>query len=96
MTLFVLIYDRRGDGVVELKLFDNTERDAADEFRMRAERTALLEDLDQDIVLFQAESREALERTHGGYFLNDRQLLESTLESLSRNQVEVEPSPAEN
>jgi hypothetical protein len=76
MSYFVLIYDRSRGELLDVQQFEETDRISADTFRLRAQRKALDDGLDQEIVLFQAQSREALERTHGSYFLTTRQLLE--------------------
>ena len=76
MSLFVLIYDRTTQRLVDLREFRESDREAAETFRLDAQRRSLREDLDQEIVLFQAASRESLMRTHGSYFLSERELLE--------------------
>jgi hypothetical protein len=50
-------------------------------FRHQALRRSLNEDLDQEIVLFQTASREALQHTHGSYFLSAEELLERMREA---------------
>jgi hypothetical protein len=47
-------------------------------YRMKAQQDSLREGLDQDNVLNETASRQALERTHGSYFLNVRELLDRT------------------
>lgn len=79
MNYYVLIYDRQRREVLTLQEFPESEREAAHAFRSAAQRRALHEDLDQEIVLFQAASREALERTHGSYFLSSKELLHRAL-----------------
>jgi hypothetical protein len=76
MSYFVLIYDRSRRELLDVQQFEDTDRASADTFRLQAQRKALDERLDQEIVLFQAQSREALERTHGSYFLSIHELLE--------------------
>lgn len=74
MSLFVLIYDRGSQQSLELCEFATRDRDAADAFRMNAQLRAFRENLDQEIVLFEATSRESLQRTHGSYFLSEEEL----------------------
>lgn len=76
MKYFVLIYDRPARTVIELQEFTDQEREQADAYRLKAQRTAIREHLDQEIVLFHAASREALQRTHGSYFFSSRELLD--------------------
>ena len=75
MNYFVLIYDRRERKLQELREFEETDRAAAELFRLQALRRSLNEGLDQDIVLFQTTSRETLQNTHGSYFLSPEELV---------------------
>jgi hypothetical protein len=78
MQFFVMIYDRSVRHLVELKEFSESDYPSAEAYRSSAQLRALRDKLDQDIVLFQAASRDALMRTHGSYFLTERQLWERT------------------
>jgi hypothetical protein len=80
VKLFVLIYDRSEQRLVDIREFEEGERPLAEAFRLTAQRQSLREKLDQEIVLFQAPSREALKRTHGSYFLSEKEMLERTIE----------------
>jgi hypothetical protein len=79
VKFFVLIYDRQERELLDLREFAETDQVAASAFRLAAQRRALNDNLDQEIVLFQAASREALERTHGSYFLSEKELLHRAL-----------------
>jgi hypothetical protein len=81
VSYFVLIYDRHEHKLQELQEFDENDRAAAEAFRHRALRRSLNENLDQEIVLFQAASREALQHTHGSYFLSAEELLDRAREA---------------
>ena len=78
MSYFVLIYDRTHQTLLDVHEFAEQERMQADAFRLDAQRHALREALDQEIVLFQAESKESLKHSHGSYFLSESELLERT------------------
>jgi hypothetical protein len=82
MSLFLLIYDRRSMQVIELREFDESGRIEADTVRFAAQRDALAAGLDQDIVLFQADSEQELRRTHGSYFLTVHELIERAQEAV--------------
>lgn len=75
MSFFVLIYDRPAQKIVEFREYSARERAAAEGFRLEAQREALRTHRDQEIVLFEAPSREALQRTHGSYFHSVAELL---------------------
>jgi hypothetical protein len=78
VSYFLLIYDREIQRIIELREFSEDNREEADATRLAAQRLALANNLDQDIVLFQAASEEALRRSHGSYFFSERELLERT------------------
>lgn len=75
MSLFVLVYDRTRHRVVELREFPEADIAGAHAFRLGAQRHAIHQGLDEEIVLFQAASEESLKRTHGSYFLSEQELM---------------------
>jgi hypothetical protein len=81
MSFFVLVYDRAGQRLLDLREFSEDDRSSAETMRLAAQRKSLHEDLDQEIILFQASSREALERSHGSYFLSESELLDRAKEA---------------
>lgn len=81
MSFFVLVYDRAGRRVTELREFSETDVEHARAFRLESQRQAIRENLDEEIVLFQATSEEALRRTHGSYFLSERELIDRMREA---------------
>jgi hypothetical protein len=89
MNYFVLIYDRGRREVLALQEFPESDREVADAFRSAAQSRALRDDLDQEIVLFQAASREALERTHGSYFLSPKELLHRALSGVASSGTSI-------
>jgi CHASE1-domain containing sensor protein len=78
----VLVYDRSRRQLLELKEFALSQRADADEFRLAQQVDAYTQGLDREIVLFQAESREDLERSHGSYFLSLDELIEQAKSAL--------------
>lgn len=83
MSFFVLVYDRTKQQLIKLREFSEEDRVSAEGFRLEAQRKSLHDGLDQEIILFQAASEEALRRTHGSYFLSERELLERTMRASS-------------
>lgn len=81
MSLFILVYDRTQQKLLELREFADTDRVRAEAFRLERQRRSLSGNLDQEIVLFQAESEDVLRRTHGSYFLSNRELLDRAREA---------------
>lgn len=76
MKNFVLVYDRQERKPLELRTFPDSQFEAATAFRLKEQQRALREGLDREIVLFHANSEEALRRTHGAYFLTEGELLD--------------------
>jgi hypothetical protein len=66
--VFLIIYDAKLGKLLDIKEYDDaSRRQAMDDLRERQE--ALLADLNNvEVVLFEAQSRETLERTHSRYF----------------------------
>jgi hypothetical protein len=75
MKIFLLIYDRR-DGVPTISEYDQADREQAVTARHEAEVAAMQGHRDEEIVLLEAESLDALKRTHGSYFYTVRELRE--------------------
>lgn len=75
MTLFVLEFDRRTQRLATpVEAFDDDRRGEAGERRLAAQRRAIDEGLDHDIVLLEADSEEDLRRTHSSFFLTPEEL----------------------
>jgi hypothetical protein len=72
MIHYLIVFDRPRGRILELREFN--ERHAAVQARFQEERRRAGQP-EIEIVILGAESREALERTHGRYFKNLRQLI---------------------
>lgn len=75
MKFYILIYDRTQQKLLDVREFPEDDRALAEEFRFKAQRHSIQEGLDQEIVLFQAKSKGALQRTHGSYFFSESELI---------------------
>lgn len=73
MNYFVLVFDRESR-TPDLREFAPTELDAAAAYRHERQLDALRTGADWEIVLFQAESQDALRRTHSSYFYTVEEL----------------------
>jgi hypothetical protein len=74
MKIFLLIYDRSAKRLLRVEEYEQAERDRALRDRHDAEVAAMEQHRDEEIVLFEAESLDALKRTHGSYFYTVREL----------------------
>lgn len=72
---FIIQYDREAGKIDVLRSFG--DRAAAEAFRLELEIGALSTGMDREIVTLEAESEEALRRTHRRYFDDVAQLMES-------------------
>lgn len=79
MTDFLLIYDRSKRRILEIRRFEDSSQALAAYGESEA---ANREDQKLEIVLLQAESEEALKRTHGQYFENSDQLFQTMITRL--------------
>lgn len=68
--IFLIQYDRACGELVTLKTFSDTERGAAEETRLKIEIGLNRDEVDREVVILEAESEEALRRTHRRYFEN--------------------------
>jgi hypothetical protein len=74
MKVFLLIYDRSARQLLRVEEYEQAERDRALRDRHDAEVAAMEQRRDEEIVLFEAESLDALKRTHGSYFYTVKEL----------------------
>jgi hypothetical protein len=68
--IFLIEYDRSRGEIVTLKTFSDSERHAADDARLEMEIGLNRDEVDREVVILEAESEEALRRTHRRYFEN--------------------------
>jgi hypothetical protein len=83
MKIFLLIYDRGERRLVSVTVYEQDERGAALAARYEAEVAAARAGRHQEIVLFEAESLDALKATHGSYFFSIDELRERFLKAAS-------------
>jgi len=76
--MFYLIEYNRPEGrLVTFKVLAESERSKAEELRLEIELDLNRKKIDHKVVLLDAASEAALRRTHGRYFKDLRQILES-------------------
>jgi len=68
--IFLIEYVRARGEIIKLETFLDSERSAADEARLEIEVRLNRDEVDREVVILEAESEEALRRTHGRYFEN--------------------------
>ncbi|MDQ3908052.1 MAG: hypothetical protein M3268_06875 [Acidobacteriota bacterium] len=66
--LFLIEYDRPGGKIVNLRTFDSAARKAAEDVLFETELEFYRRGIDLEVVLLEAESEEAVRRTHRRYF----------------------------
>jgi hypothetical protein len=66
--IFLIEYDRARGEIVRLDTFPDSERHAAEEARLEIEIGLNRNEVDREVVILEAESEEALRRTHRRYF----------------------------
>ena len=68
--IFLIEYDRARGEIVRLETFHDSERRSADNARLEMEISLNRDEVDREVVILEAESEEALRRTHRRYFEN--------------------------
>lgn len=75
--LFLIEYNRRDGQITNLRSFIDSERYKAQDERLKTELEFNRKGIEREIVLLEAESEDALRRTHRRYFENIAELVES-------------------
>ena len=68
--IFLIEYDRSRGEIVTFKTFWDSERHVAEDLRLELEIKLNRDDVDHEVVLLEADSEDALRRTHRRYFEN--------------------------
>lgn len=66
--IFLIEYDRARGDLVRLETFPDSERRRADNARLEMEIGLNRDEVEREVVILEAESEEALRRTHRRYF----------------------------
>jgi hypothetical protein len=82
--IFLVEYDRRKGRLVNIREFVDSERTHAEDARIELEVSLSHAKVDHEVVLLQAQSREALRQTHNRYFADLRELIGDLATSTSR------------
>ena len=70
MMIFLIEYDRACGEIVRSETFSDSERRIAEESRLEMEIRLNRDEIDREVVILEAETEEALRRTHRRYFEN--------------------------
>ncbi|HEV7669599.1 MAG TPA: hypothetical protein VGS22_13830 [Thermoanaerobaculia bacterium] len=73
--IFLIEYNRSEGLIVTFRDFDDSHRREAERARLEIELDLNRQGVDHEVVLFDAASKDALQRTHQRYFKNLHQLL---------------------
>ena len=76
--IFLIRYDRELGRITRFEVFSDSERTAAERLRLDIELDLNRKHADDEVVLLDAASEEALRLTHRRYFENPRQIVKST------------------
>jgi hypothetical protein len=78
--LFLIEYDRNRGRIVKLDVFEDSERQKAEDSRLEIELALNRRGIEREVVLLEAATEEALRRTHRRYFENLNELVKSPLD----------------
>lgn len=80
--IFLIEYDRRKGEIVQSHPFEDTQRREADATRLQTELELNRKKIEHEVVLLEAESEDAMRRTHRRYFEDLRQILQPNPSSM--------------
>lgn len=66
--IFLIEYDRRHSQIITFAAFESSERESAENARLAMELELNQRGVEREVVLLEAETEEALRRTHRRYF----------------------------
>jgi hypothetical protein len=75
--IFLIEYDRNRGEIINLKKFEDSARQNADDARLEMELELNRLGTEREVVLLEAATEEALRRTHRRYFENLSELVNS-------------------
>jgi hypothetical protein len=73
--VFLIEYDRNRGSIITLKIFEDAKRESAERARLEMELDLNRQGVEREVVLLEAETEEALRRTHRRYFENLAELV---------------------
>jgi len=76
-VFFLIEYDRNRGRIVKLEVFEDSERQKAEDSRLEIELALNRRGIEREVVLLEAATEEALRRTHRRYFENLDELVKS-------------------
>ena len=75
--IFLIQYNRPTGRIVTFRVFDDSERAAADDVRLELDLDLHRRKIDDEVVLLEAISEDAIRRTHRRYFEDLDQIAKS-------------------
>ncbi len=75
--IFLIEYNRSEGRLVTFRKYDDSQRREAEGTRLSMELDLNRKEIDHEVVLLQAQSEEAVRRTHRRYFEDLRQILQN-------------------
>ncbi|HEY6232547.1 MAG TPA: hypothetical protein VIW64_14890 [Pyrinomonadaceae bacterium] len=66
--IFLIEYSRKRGQLVTFESFSDSEREKAEELRLQLELDLNLKSIDNEVVILEAATEEAVRRTHRRYF----------------------------
>ncbi len=78
--IFLIEYDRDEGRIVSIENFANTDREMAEDSRLKLELNLHLKNIDHEVVLLEAATEDALRRTHRRYFEDWPELMRRILD----------------
>ena len=85
--IFLLEYDRQAGQLLRLDVFESNQKEEASKARLELEIALFELGVSREVVLLEAESAEALRKTHNRYFGDVSDLAKSVKTSFKRQDI---------
>jgi hypothetical protein len=90
--IFLIEYDRSQGSIVTFRQYDDARRREAEDARLQIELDLNQQGVNHEVVLLEADSEDALHRTHQRYFENFSRILEDWIKGQELMQSSRHPS----
>ena len=83
-VIFLIEYDRENGKLIKCEPFEDSDREHAEDVRLKLELSLNRRAPEREVVLLEAASEEAIRRTHSRYFWGDAELAVAPPDNSSR------------
>lgn len=89
--IFLIEYDRQAGTIIKIEEFNSAERESASQARLSLEIELFEKKILREVVLLEADSLDALQKTHNRYFRNVSDLTKTLKANVKLNEHKEGP-----